>query len=255
MQVIIEHEDRSYSVDLKNPIDISYPLVPGAETPKCFWAPNVEAEPVRAHGFVGSTQEGGVVNFYDVKINPHGNGTHTECVGHIAKVQHSVQECFDQFHFISKLITITPKRVDNGDQVITEEQIISALSGDEKYDALIIRTLPNSLEAKKIDYSESNPPYVHVDCMSHINKKGIRHLLIDLPSVDRESDDGALAAHHAYWQYPEVLHDKKTITELVYIDNVHRDGIYLLEMQVAPLVLDASPSRPVIYPLKKQVIQ
>ena len=85
--------------------------------------------------------------------------------------------------------------------------------------------------------------------MPHILNKGIKHLLIDLPSVDRESDEGALAAHHAYWQYPAVPHDKKTITELVYIDNVHQDGLYLLEMQVAPLVLDASPSRPVIYPL------
>lgn len=248
MKAIIEHEDKKYSVDLSRPIDISYPLVPGAAVPKCFWAPNVEAEPVRAHGFVGSTAEGGVVNFYDVKLNPHGNGTHTECVGHIAKIQHSVQESFDQFHFIAKLVTITPRTIDNGDHVIQEDQIIAVL-GDESYDAIIIRTLPNDIDIKKVDYSESNPPYLESGCMSHVIGKGIRHLLIDLPSVDRESDDGALAAHHAYWQYPENSHDKKTITELVYIDNVHQDGLYLLEMQVAPLVLDASPSRPVIYPL------
>ena len=226
MKAIIEHEDKKYSVDLAKPIDISYPLVPGAITPKCFWAPNVEVEPVRAHGFVGSTAEGGDVNFYDVKFNPHGNGTHTECVGHIAKVQHSVQESFDQFHFIAKLITISPRIIDNGDLVIQEDQITAAL-GEELYDAIIIRTLPNSIQLKKIDYSESNPPYIE----------------------DRESDEGALASHHAYWQYPALSHDKKTITELVYIDNVHQDGLYLLEMQVAPLVLDASPSRPVLYSL------
>ena len=248
MKAIIEHEDKKYSVDLAKPIDISYPLVPGAITPKCFWAPNVEVEPVRAHGFVGSTAEGGDVNFYDVKFNPHGNGTHTECVGHIAKVQHSVQESFDQFHFIAKLITISPRIIDNGDLVIQEDQITAAL-GEELYDAIIIRTLPNSIPLKKIDYSESNPPYIEVACIPHILNKGIKHLLIDLPSVDRESDEGALASHHAYWQYPALSHDKKTITELVYIDNVHQDGLYLLEMQVAPLVLDASPSRPVLYSL------
>ena len=247
MKAIIEHIDKKYKVDLARPIDISYPLVPGAVTPKCFWAPNVEIEPVRAHGFVGSTSEGGDVNFYDVKLNPHGNGTHTECVGHIAKIQHSVQESFDQFHFIAKLITITPRSID-GDRIIQPDQIIEAL-GDESYDAIIIRTLPNTVELKKIDYSESNPPYIDAACMPHILDKGIQHLLIDLPSVDRESDEGKLAAHHAYWNYPTVAHDKKTITELVYIDNTHQDGLYLLEMQVAPLVMDASPSRPVIYPL------
>ena len=35
----------------------------------------------------------------------------------------------------------------------------------------------------------------------------------------------------------------------LHYDNVHQDGLYLLEMQVAPLVLDASPSRPVLYSL------
>lgn len=248
MKATIEHNDKKYKVDFSQPIDISYPLVPGAATPKCFWAPNVEAEPVRAHGFVGSTEEGGVVNFYDVKLNPHGNGTHTECVGHIAKVQHSVQDSFDQFHFIAKLITIAPRTIENGDRVIQEDQIAEAL-GEDSYDALIIRTHPNSIALKKIDYSESNPPYLDAKCMPHIVDKGIEHLLLDLPSVDRESDEGKLAAHHAYWNYPSVAHDKKTITELVYIDNVHQDGLYLLEMQVAPLVMDASPSRPVIYPL------
>lgn len=249
MNAIIEDKGKKYRVDLSSPIDISYPLIPGASTPKCFWAPNVEAEPVRAHGFIGSTKEGGDVNFYDVKINPHGNGTHTECVGHIAKVQYSVQDSFQQFHFIAKLITISPRKVGNGDRVIQEDQIIDAL-GNESYEAIIIRTLPNNKESKNIDYSESNPPYIDAACMPHIVDKGIKHLLIDLPSVDRESDEGALAAHHSYWDYPSRHHDKKTITELVFVDNVHQDGLYLLEMQVAPLVLDASPSRPVIYSIQ-----
>lgn len=248
MRAIIEHENKRFQVDLSKPIDISYPLVPGSNVPKCFWAPNIEAAPVRANGFVGSTAEGGVVNFYDVKLNPHGNGTHTECVGHIAKVQYSVQKSFDKFHFIAKLITVTPRTLDNGDRVIQEDQILEAI-GEESYEAIIIRTLPNSLDIKKIDYSESNPPYIDAACMPHIVEKGIQHLLIDLPSVDRESDEGKLIAHHTYWNYPTEEYDKKTITELVFIDNVHIDGLYLLEMQVAPLVMDASPSRPVIYPL------
>lgn len=250
MKAQIEHHGTKYEVDLGKPIDISYPLVPGSNTPKCFWAPDVSAEAVVAGDFIGSTAKGSPVNFYNVHINPHGNGTHTECVGHIAAHQHSVQESFNQYHFIAKLVTISPAIEANGDRVITPDQINHVL-GNEKYDALIIRTSPNDFHDKNIDYSDTNPPYLNPMCMQHICDKGIKHLLIDLPSVDREKDDGLLSAHKAYWDYPNILDDKKSITELVYIDNEVKDNLYLLEMQIAPLVLDASPSRPVLYSLRK----
>ena len=45
----------------------------------------MEYTPVVAGDFVGSTASGGPVNFFNIRVNPHGNGTHTECVGHIAR--------------------------------------------------------------------------------------------------------------------------------------------------------------------------
>ena len=36
-------------------------------------------------GFTGSVAEGGSVNFRNIAFNPHGNGTHTECLGHITE--------------------------------------------------------------------------------------------------------------------------------------------------------------------------
>ena len=71
--------------------------------------------------------------------------------------------------------------------------------------------------------------------------------MIDTPSVDREEDGGVLAFHHAFWQVPENPQFDKTITELIFVDNSIKDGVYLLELQMAAFENDASPSRPTLY--------
>jgi arylformamidase len=40
-----------------------------------------------------------------------------------------------------------------------------------------------------------------------------------------------------------------TVTELAFIDDSIADGQYLLNLQVAPFVADAAPSRPILLPL------
>ena len=86
-----------------------------------------------------------------------------------------------------------------------------------------------------------------IDMISKLREKGIDHLLIDLPSVDREQDNGQLLAHHAFWNYPEQTRLQSTITEFIYVPNEVADGMYLLNMQIAPFENDASPSKPVLY--------
>ena len=77
------------------------------------------------------------------------------------------------------------------------------------------------------------------------------HLLIDLPSVDRESDEGALAAHHRFWNYPEDPQLHRTITEFIFVPDEVSDGFYLLNIQLSPFENDAAPSKPVLYqPIK-----
>jgi hypothetical protein len=82
-----------------------------------------------------------------------------------------------------------------------------------------------------------------------LRNNGIQHLLIDLPSVDREVDEGELLSHRAFWHYPEEPRFNATITELIYVPDEVRDGEYLLNLQIAPFENDASPSKPVLYPL------
>ena len=65
----------------------------------------------------------------------------------------------------------------------------------------------------------------------------------------RESDDGLLLAHKAFWKYPDEVRSDCTITELVYIPDAIEDGLFLLNLQIASFDIDVSPSKPVLYKL------
>lgn len=242
------HHGRTYTADLSKPIDLSIPLRDGVENPNCFWAPMPEFAPVRAGDFVGSTAEGGVVNFFNVRLNPHGNGTHTECVGHISRERFVLRECLRKAHFLAKIVSVYPRRTEQGDRMIDKGQLEELLTKNE-VEALIIRTLPNDDLKLRQNYSGSNPPYLHHEAAAFLAKIGIQHLLLDLPSVDREEDGGQLLAHRAFWQYPHATRTQCTITELAFVPNEIRDGLYLLNLQTTALDLDASPSKPVVFAL------
>lgn len=250
MKFQIEHNNHAYKIDLNAPIDISLTLRSGLRNPNCFYAPAPEFEPVRMGSFVGDTTQGGAVNFKNVRFNPHGNGTHTECVGHISKERFVINECLKTFHFMAKLITVFPQKTEQGDRVIFKDQIEDALLPNE-VQALIIRTMPNDDYKQTTSYSNGNPPYIDEAAMEYIVSCGISHFLTDLPSVDREEDGGKLLAHRAFWQYPDAIRTNATITELVYVPNHIKDGLYFLNLQIASFDLDASPSKPILYSLQK----
>ena len=82
---------------------------------------------------------------------------------------------------------------------------------------------------------------------------GIQHLLIDLPSVDKEHDEGNLLAHKAFWNVKNIENLNEdarlnaTITEMIFVSNEVKDGTYLLNIQIASFENDASPSKPILY--------
>jgi arylformamidase len=243
--------DQVHFIETNSPIDISIGLRNGDDNLTAWYVDPPRFEPVRANGFLGSVEEGGAVNFRNVYFNPHGHGTHTECCGHITNEVHSINKNLKSFFFKATLVTVTPDKLENEDHVIFEHHL-KGLIHKEYSEALIIRTLPNGLEKKFKNYSDSNPAYLDLSVMNVIEKFNIHHLLIDLPSVDRESDGGTLAFHHAFWNVPANPNLMKTITELIYVDSIIADGNYILELQVAPFENDASPSRPVLYEIVKK---
>ncbi len=250
MQIAFTWEGSAYRFALDHPLDISIPLESGARQPNAFHAPPYEYSPVKTGDFTGLVSAGSPVNFLNLHINPHGNGTHTEGIGHITPEIFPVRECLPRFHFLALLLSVEPSALSNGDRVIGPEPLQAFADELEKYcpEAVIVRTLPNPLEKKTRNYSDSNPPYFLPEATAWLCGLGVLHLLTDLPSVDREQDGGRLAAHKAFWLYPDSPRKHSTITEMVFVPDEVADGFYLLNLQILNLDTDASPSRPVLFP-------
>jgi len=244
MEIKLNHLGKTYKLDLSKPLDISIPL--SKEGPICFFAPAVRIEPYYSSGFIGAVETGSPVNFYNITYNPHGNGTHTESSKHISSDGKTINQSLKQFHHIARVISVTPQINEAGDSIITSSDINEAFLKD--IDALIIRTLPNQTSKLKRDYSGTNPTYLDAACMAMIVDLGIKHLLIDLPSVDREKDNGILAAHHIFWEGQN--RQECTITELIFVPDQIDDGTYLLNLMISPLESDAVSSKPVLYKIE-----
>jgi kynurenine formamidase len=247
--MIIEftHYNKKYTADLDKPLDISLPLFSGDNNPNAFHIANPKFEPVKVGSFVGSVQEGGACNCENLFLNAHGNGTHTECVGHISKERITINQTLKQFYAIAQVISVSPTTIENGDYMVMLNSIENIFN--KEAEAIIIRTLPNNVSKKTGQYSGNNPTYLEPALGTFLANNNIKHLLVDLPSVDREEDGGALATHHAFWQYPNNTRLNATITELIFVDDSVADGLYLLNLQIASFESDASPSKPVLYKL------
>jgi hypothetical protein len=91
--------------------------------------------------------------------------------------------------------------------------------------------------------------------MQYIRSRGVKHLLVDVPSVDRLFDDGHLSCHNIFWDTKNKKLNKHTssytITEMIYVDDQVSDANYLLNIQVPSFVADAAPSRPIIFKLNE----
>lgn len=244
----IKYNSNTYTIDLKKPIDISIPLQASKKNLNAWYIDAPRIEPVKDGEWTASVAEGACINFNDIYFNPHGHGTHTECVGHITEKVHSINQHLKQFFFLAEVITVAPENY-KGDFVISKKQIQYAL-GNKKRDAIVIRTIPNMKDKLSKQYSNTNPPYLLEDGAKYLKEKGVKHLLIDLPSVDKEKDDGELLAHHAFWNTNGKLRMDATITEFIFVPNTVNDGTYFLNLQIAPFENDASPSKPVLYSIQ-----
>ncbi len=244
----IEHNGTKFKVDLLKPIDISIEISATPKSVSAWYLDPMNIEPVKGEGFVGAVKEGGSVNFRNISFNPHGHSTHTECLGHITPEVHNVNEHITTFFFTAEVVSIVPEKID-GDEIITQDQIVSALKSNPNPEAIVIRTLPNYDSKINRQYSNSNPPYLTEDAALEVRSRGIKHLLIDTPSVDKEVDGGKLLAHHAFWNVPESPRFDCSITELIYVPTEIQDDTYLLNLGFASINNDASPSKPVLYRL------
>jgi arylformamidase len=241
----------SYYTSLHEPISLALGFGPQAENPNAFFINPAEFNPIRVGNFVGSVAEGGSANCEVVTYCAHGNGTHTESIGHITSDRYPVFECMKDSNMTAQLLSVSLTTDGSGRFCVTA----ASFEGAEFHsvDALILRTMPNSEDKKTKIWSGNEPPYITVEAMELLVKAGFRHLLVDLPSVDPEEDGGALAAHRIWWNYPQNPRWNSSITELIYVPNAVADGLYFLQLVLPKIYSDAVPSNPLIYPLTLHV--
>tara|TARA_R110002049_G_scaffold18043_6_gene69450 strand:- start:1151 stop:1900 length:750 start_codon:yes stop_codon:yes gene_type:complete len=248
MLAIVQYNSRKLKIDLSKPFDISIPLKASKKNVNAWYIDEPKIEPVKDGEWVAAVAEGASVNFNNIHFNPHAHGTHTECAGHITKKVHSINKNLKQFFFLAEVITVAPEKYLK-DKVISKKQLQFAL-GNKKRDAVIIRTIPNTKEKLSKQYSNTNWTYLQEDAVEFLVKKGIKHLLIDLPSIDREKDGGELLGHNAFWNTNGKLRLDATITEFIFVPNTVEDGAYFLNLQIAPFENDATPSKPILYKIE-----
>lgn len=270
-KIILTRGGLDLEVALDQGTDLSIALDFNGPQPNAFGLPRASAQPFSAGAFVAATEQGAGFNCDGLSLFPHGNGTHTECVGHIAHGPHFVHEHVQDALIPATLLSVTLQRLGDTqesyphlatpeDWVITADALheaFLAIDADPLWlEALIIRTYPNDREKVWANYTGQNPAYLTAEAMQWVLNRQARHLLVDLPSVDREEDQGQLPNHHDFWAVPHGEHaatagsEGRTITELIYVPEHVVDGHYLLNLQVPALLTDAAPSRPTIYPIK-----
>lgn len=253
-------------IDCEHPIDISIPLQFNGNQPNFFAVPKASSRAYKGNGFIGDTRRGGSCNVREYSVIAHCNGTHTECVGHIVNQKISVLGILQEVIFPATLITVNPEKATistdsyvpekgNEDFVITRREIEKAVadSNEDFLKGLIIRTLPNDSSKMSRDYNQYPAPFFSIEAMECILRLGVKHLLVDIPSVDRANDEGKMTCHHLFWEMEAGSKDiddsasQKTITEMVYLPDSIMDGNYFVNIQIPPFVSDAAPSRPVLF--------
>ncbi len=283
MIISVQFNDQNYKVDSEKPLNIAIPLDFNSAQPNSYGVERASSTACAAGEIVGDTRRGGSCNFEQIKFIPHCNGTHTECVGHITHERISVHECLKDAFIPAVLVSVLPEKVSEtnetyaielqkNDLLMTRKAIEKAFGnfkfqisnfksetgniGDHLPQALIIRMLPNDEDKLSQIYLDEIPPFFSTEAIKFIRQIGVNHLLADLPSIDRIFDDGKLSNHRIFWNIGQnefavndasLVHN--TITELIYVPNEISDGEYLLNLQIAPFVADASPSRPLLFEL------
>ena len=267
MQAAICLGGQALSVDLAQPVELAIELDFAGPQPRHFGAPRASSRPFESGDFKGSVRRGASCNCELLTLIPHCNGTHTECAGHLTR------EGLDAYRLApagltpALLLSVTPEAPGEehtdpvpqpGDRLITRAALLRAWPPELPFgpQALIIRTLPNTPDKRVRDYSDQTPPYLSREAAQLLVERDIRHLIVDVPSLDRARDAGRLSAHRVFFGLPRgstalesAIRATATVTELAFVPDSVTDGPGLLALQVPPLCGDAVPSRPLWYAL------
>lgn len=252
MKARIEWRGQALSIDFSRGRSLAIELDPSGKHPSFFSDRTVHSEPLRLGGFVGDMKQGGSCNAQVITFSPHSHGTHTECIGHIDPQHQAVTATVDQRPTLLQLVTVQQEAMDGRSM---NSDILDAVDLS-RCGALAIRTLPNDESKRNCRYDDGPEfPVLSHEAMHKLCESQIMHLLLDTPSLDHPDSQG-LENHSMWWgKNPNVTPGvpqaaARSVTEMIFVPDDIPDGAYWLDLQLAPFVSDAVPSRPIIYPVQ-----
>ncbi len=261
---------RELLIDFAAPVSLAIELDFDGPQPRHFAAPPARSAPYRVGSFEGEVRRGASCNCRSLTLIPHCNGTHTESAGHLTLRSRPLHQFVPAAPLPALLLTVTPQPSlpggeDSvpaplpGDRLVTRAALLAAWPADPlvRPRALVIRTLPNEPAKARRDYSVLNPPYLSRQAVAELVARGIEHLVLDLPSLDRTQDEGLLTGHRLFFGLPagstelnDATRAQCTVTEFAYMPPELLDGCYALQLQLPAFAGDAVPSRPLLFPVR-----
>lgn len=253
MKTTVDIGGRGVTVDLSSPVSLALELDFESPQPQHFGAPPATSRPFTSPGFDGSVAAGASCNCNLITVIPHCNGTHTECVGHLTLEPYDAYRVVPTDLIPALLVSVEPVAANDGsaDTLITRNALERHWPNDLPFAprALIVRTGYKAVPG-------TSAAYLTREAATLLVERRIDHLIIDLPSMDRDHDQGRLTAHRTFFGLPPESHSladatrcSATITELAHVPAGVSAGPCLLAIQVPAWRGDAVPSRPLLYSL------
>eukprot|EP01100_Stratorugosa_tubuloviscum_P008886 TRINITY_DN3714_c0_g1_i2.p1 TRINITY_DN3714_c0_g1~~TRINITY_DN3714_c0_g1_i2.p1 ORF type:complete len:221 (+),score=86.40 TRINITY_DN3714_c0_g1_i2:39-701(+) len=199
---------------VSKPFDLSIHINPNDQNKQvnAFNLPRAVKQTFQCGNFIADVSQGGSINCDQISLWPHANGTHTECVGHVTSQKITIEQALQAIGGVifvpALIISIEPQPIhltqdlypaihQNEELVISKQLIETAIinatfqfsqSIISSIKAIIIRTLPNDDSKKNRIYQNNNAPYFTPAATSYLrnNHFSFQHILVDLPSLDRE---------------------------------------------------------------------
>jgi hypothetical protein len=256
--------------------------VPGV---RHFGAPPPVSAPFSSGDFNGEVVRGASCNCRSVTLIPHCHGTHTECIGHLTAAPVHAWQVAPRSLQPALLLSVPVVAARDcaeasrpapqpDDLLVTRaalEQALGRLAPPARQfatTAVVIRTLPNDAAKHSRDYSDGRAPYLSLEAVRWLRDRDTRHLVLDLPSLDRSHDAGELAGHRLFFGLPDraagtaervataaapaadAARADCTITELAFVPDALVDGPALLQLTMPAIDGDAVPSEPLLYRLE-----
>jgi kynurenine formamidase len=231
----LNDKTRAFRLTEPAPVSREVDFFPVTKAPNGFSLPRISRKTfVYKDKFIGNVGEGGACNVDILNYVPHGL-THIETSAHILMQDENAVTIKDipvqNLSGLVYLLDITDIDAEAGRSVRWQD-----VEAKLKKITLPIRMLAlktqASLQPRDTDFSGKDFLYLSPETAEKLHdfKPRINCLLLDLPSIDRESDGGKLAAHRHFFGLPQKGcrwedKEKRTLVELAWFSDL-QEGYY-----------------------------